>query len=114
MRHSPKKPILAALLILIIASVVYFVPYIGARRGGPIYNDPWTGAVAPALDYLKKNLKEPDSLEVIEWGKVKKAGTGYSVRCEFRARNSFGGYNVQTEVFLFNKDGWLISTAPLN
>ena len=109
-----EKIILSITLVLILATVVYLVPYLGAKKSGPIYNDPWNGSVAQVSKYLEKNLKEPGSLHVIEWGKVKKAGTGYSVTCTFRARNSFGGYNVQTEVFLFNKDGYLISAAPMN
>ena len=112
MKHE--KAILSITLIVFLVAIVYFIPYLGARQDGPVYNDPWTGSVRQAPEYLAANLKDPSSLEIIEWGKVKKAGAGYSVSCTFRARNSFGGYNVQTEVFLFNKDGYLISTAPLN
>ena len=34
-----------------------------------VYNDGWDGSVQQVKDYLKGNLKDPDSLQFIEWGK---------------------------------------------
>jgi hypothetical protein len=70
-----------------------------------VSNGAGDGTVWQVESYLKKNLKDPDSLKFIEWGKVVKSETGYAVRCKYRAKNSFGGYEVADQLFLFNDDG---------
>lgn len=67
------------------------------------YNSEWDGSVYPVKLYLKKNLKDPDSYEAIEWSKVQKTNEGYMVRHKYRAKNSFGGYVIENKVFYLNK-----------
>lgn len=70
-----------------------------------VYNSEWDGSVYPVVLYLKKNLKDPDSYEAIEWSKVQKTDDGYIVRHKYRAKNSFGGYVIQNNIFYLNEKG---------
>ena len=38
-----------------------------------------------------------------------KIGSGYAVRCKYRAKNSFGGYAVEHNLFRLNTDGKVTS-----
>lgn len=71
-------------------------------------SSPWDAAVKPVVDYLKENLKDPDSVKFAEWSRVflfKYEGRNYwAVRCKYRAKNSFGGYVVANEVFLIRNN----------
>jgi len=53
----------------------------------------WDGSCPPLVDYLKKNLKDPDSYEHIETG-FWNMGDHAVVMTKYRAKNSFGGYMV--------------------
>lgn len=68
------------------------------------------GTVQEVVDYLKANLKDPKSLEVIEWSPMKEQSPGYAVRCKYRAKNSFGGYNIENRVFYMNPEGKVLHT----
>lgn len=71
-----------------------------------VYNSSWDGSVRQVKDYLKKNLKDPDSYESIEWSDVVKQSDGsFRVRHKYRAKNGFGGYVVESKVFVLDKDG---------
>jgi hypothetical protein len=65
--------------------------------------------VSQVEDYLKRTLKDPDSYQSIEWGKVKKTAIGYKVWHRYRAKNSFGGYVVETTEFILDSRGNVIS-----
>lgn len=55
-----------------------------------------------AVHVLKKQyLKDPRSFEMINW-KVMKSRTGYILRMKYRAKNSFGGYVIETKTFVFD------------
>ena len=62
-------------------------------------NSSWDAAVAPVVSWLKSNLKDPKSLEFIEWSPVTKINLDgeyyWAVRVKYRAKNSFGGYVVE-------------------
>ncbi len=71
-----------------------------------VYNSSWDGSVRQVKDYLKKNLKDPNSYESIEWGSVVKQGDGsFRVRHKYRAKNSFGGYVIENKEFALDKNG---------
>lgn len=70
-----------------------------------VYNSEWDGSVYPVELYLKKNLKDPDSYEAIEWSKVQNTDDGYMVRHKYRAKNSFGGYVIENKIFYLNEKG---------
>src|SRR6056297_1560874 len=66
-------------------------------------NSEWDAAVKPVTDYLKTHLKDPDSVEYIEWSPVHLChveGQPYwRVRTKYRAKNSFGGYVIEEKLF---------------
>ncbi|MDO8943220.1 MAG: zinc ribbon domain-containing protein [Desulfobacterales bacterium] len=76
-----------------------------------VENSGWDGSVYQVKSWLKNNLKDPKSLEFIEWSPVQKSSEGtYTVRAKYRAKNSFGGYNVENKIFFLNADGAVINT----
>jgi len=78
-----------------------------------VTNSEWDGSVYQVEDYLKDNLKDPDSYDNIEWGPVQKTNNGFMVRCKYRAKNSFGGYDIAHQVFLLNQNGDVTTVTNL-
>lgn len=79
------------------------------------YNHPWDGSVYQVERWLKKNLKDPGSFEAIEWSPVKKKPDGgYVVRCKYRAKNSFGGYVIEEQIFMLDSTGEVITAVNMN
>lgn len=72
-----------------------------------------------AKSYLKKVLKDPDSFEEIEYKKYfvreeKGKKTPYAqVTIKYRAKNGFGGFNVEERGFSFNKSIKLIDVFEI-
>lgn len=54
--------------------------------------------------YLKKNLKDPESYQSIDWNTVQHEGKTY-VKHKYRAKNSFGGYVIEEKIFEFDESG---------
>lgn len=80
-----------------------------------VHSSGWDGSVSQVKTYLKANVKDPASLEFIEWSPVRKTPEGqFLVRAKYRARNSFGGYVVENNIFLLSRSGSVIavSNAP--
>lgn len=65
----------------------------------------WDGRALVLNSWFQSNLKDPDSLKIIEVSPVyeNKDGT-YGQRVKFRAKNSFGAYNISEYYFTFSKD----------
>lgn len=78
-----------------------------------ITNSPWDGSVWQVEEYLKKNLKDPDSYQGIEWSTVIEKDNGYQVRHKYRAKNSFGGYVVENCIFTLTKEGTVIDVKQI-
>ena len=79
-----------------------------------VSNSGWDGSVHQVERYLKRNLKDPSSLNVIEWGNVVPgADGGFVVRVKYRAKNSFGGYVVEDQVFSLDAQGNVIGAVNL-
>ena len=63
---------------------------------------PWDGRHIQLYNFLKENLRDPDSLEHIESSYERKRGAkGWEkgvieVKVKYRAKNGFGGYNVES------------------
>lgn len=73
---------------------------------GPVYNSGWDGSVRQVKQWLKDNLKDPASFEAIEWSSVQKTPDGdYLVRCKYRAKNSFGGFEISNQIFYMDSEG---------
>ena len=75
---------------------------------GPKPTAMWNGKIVMVQSYLEDRLKDPGSLEVIEWSPVKlvslKDGKAWAVKVKYRAKNSFGGYAVEEGVAVIRKD----------
>ncbi len=79
-----------------------------------VTNSPWDGSVYEVKSWLKKNVKDPDSLEFIEWSPVSKTKDGgFTVRAKFRAKNSFGGYVIENKLFFLDSTGSLTNSIDL-
>lgn len=79
-----------------------------------VSNSAWDGSVSQVKSWLKKNLKDPGSLEFIEWFKVvKNSDGGFMVKVKYRAKNSFGGYVVETKLFALDSSGNVIGVTKL-
>jgi hypothetical protein len=84
-----------------------------------VKNSEWDSSVPAVTNYLKKNLNDPDSVQYIEWSKVAELPEGipdgrrYLVRCKYRAKNSFGGYVIENQIFALDKDGGVISVGDM-
>ena len=87
-----KKLILVIIIFLMIIAIF-----------AEVENSAWDGSVSQVKTYLKENLKDPKSIEYIEWSKVFSEGKYYLVRCKYRAKNSFGGYVLENQIFFINK-----------
>lgn len=78
-----------------------------------VSNHRYDGSVFQVEKYLKKNLKDPDSYEPMEWSPVTKTKDGgYMVRHKFRAKNSFSGYVIEEKIFVINSSGEVTGTIP--
>lgn len=72
-----------------------------------VENSSWDGSVRQVKSWLKDNLKDPGSLEFVEWSPVVKLAKnqGFAVRAKYRAKNSFGGFVVENKVFSLDSSG---------
>lgn len=79
---------------------------------GSVSNSGWDGSVYQVERYLKRYLKDPSSFDAISWSKVISTGAGEcQVRCTYRAKNSFGGYAVESRVFILSRNGEVLSVS---
>lgn len=74
-----------------------------AEIGPAPVNSGWDASVIEVKNFLDANLKDPKSVQYAEWSKVN-LGTYQNqkcwwVRCKYRAKNSFGGYVVNNQLF---------------
>lgn len=89
-------------------------PQVRSQVEAPVVsNRAWDGSVQQVERYLKANLKNPGSLEVLEWGQVVASANGFLVRVKYRAKNSFGAYSVEQKVFHLDASGAVASSRDL-
>jgi len=73
-----------------------------AEIGAKPKNSAWDSAVRPVTEFLDSTLKDPGSVEYIEWSAVhlidNEEGKYWVVRVAYRAKNSFGGYVVKEKL----------------
>ena len=81
------------------------------KTGAEVKNSSWDGSVSQVVKYLKNNLKDPNSYESIEWGNVTETDNGYAVRHKYRAKNSFGGYVIENQIFHIDWQGNITSVS---
>ena len=68
-------------------------------------------AKAAVQVYLKHTLKDPGSYESVKWSEVVKVKNLYVIQHTYRARNSFGAYDVETRFFTLDSGGSVISVG---
>lgn len=86
-----------------------------ADRTDTVANSGWDTSVKQVKDYLSRTLRDPDSLQTIEWGPVlTKQGQEYRVRYQYRAKNALGGYVISDQVFIMNSRGDVIRVVDYN
>lgn len=78
-----------------------------------VKNSEWDSSVTQVQDYLRRNLNDAGSVQYVEWSKVNviSSDTGpykYWVRCKYRAKNAFGAYVLQNQIFYLDKDGEVV------
>lgn len=78
----------------------------GAAEQHPTVQNAYDGSVYQVRQFLKQQLKDPDSYQSIDWSKVVRQSDGsYLVWHKYRAKNSFGGYVVQANQFIIDGNG---------
>ena len=107
--------LIVIIIIIIVGLVNFFYPSSSPNNSASqetVVNSSWDGSVDQVKSWLKGNLKDPDSLQFIEWSSVSKTNDGgFMVRVKYRAKNSFGGYVVENKVFFLNSSGTVINNA---
>lgn len=74
-----------------------------------------TATLRVAIEFwFDKNLKDPDSLEVIQWSTPSETADGnWLLAVKYRARNSFGGMAVESRVFTLDKAANVLDSQTL-
>jgi RNA polymerase subunit RPABC4/transcription elongation factor Spt4 len=117
-RKINKSTIIGVGCLIIIVIFVIWIASSGSCSEGSssssyssktVENSSWDGSVSQVKDWLRENLKDPGSLEFIEWGTVVETSSGYSVRVKYRAKNSFGGYVIEEKIFTLDHSGNVLS-----
>lgn len=71
-----------------------------------------TSLQVAATFWLEKNLKDPDSLEVIQWSNPTKTADGlWLLALKYRAHNSFGGKTVEARIFTLDSDANVLDST---
>lgn len=105
--------ILIGLGILLIA----YYGFIDKGNKNKVYNSEYDGSVHQVEKYLKESyLKDPDSYQSIKWSKVMDMvhsdyGYRYKVMHKYRAKNSFGGYSIESKIFYLDDDGDIVDVS---
>jgi hypothetical protein len=115
-RPFPMSPVRLALLLLLLAGCSPADPTTSRPSAKAPAGDPWPEC-ALVRAWLKDNLPDPSSLEIVRWEGRDEAPrndpplVGITVR--FRARNAVGALALQVERFNFGlRDHRLISHGP--
>lgn len=92
---------------VIILSIFYpfFRDNLSRYDEDPVKNNELDASVYQVEQYLKNNLRDPDSYAPIEWSAVQKTEDGYSVRHKYWARNGLGRMAIENRIFYLNKNG---------
>lgn len=106
------------ILVISALAVMFFLSAI-IRLGSKYFLDEHPRKLADATisevrahgkQWLKSNLKDPRSLEIIEWGVLEKTDIGFSIWVQYRAKNSFGGYVVESVELFTDRFGYVLYT----
>lgn len=80
------------------------------KERDPVFNSAYDNSVYQVERYLKQTLRDPDSYQGIQWSSVMRDTTlnVFFVSHKYRAKNGFGGYNVESHVFVMDLLGNVI------
>jgi uncharacterized protein YgiM (DUF1202 family) len=74
----------------------------------------YDGSVSCVKRYLKREMKDPDSLKCDNWSKIyRDKKNGWVVRCTYRGENSSGGYVKGTSWFVIRRNH-VVEVKPAN
>lgn len=90
--------------IIIGCAIFFALVWALSPKSKPVDNGV-VNAKTAAILMLKKNLRDPGSLEIIEASAGKTGENEYFVQIDYRAKNGFGGYSVEKLSLLSDKDG---------
>ena len=80
------------------------------QKQAVVFNSSWDGSVHQVERWLKSNLKDPASLEFVEWSPVVAGpNNDFEVRVKYRAKNGFGGYAVEQKLFRLDASGSVVA-----
>ena len=85
-----------------------------AEQRAVVFNSGLDGSVFQVERWLKSNLKDPASLEVIEWSRVVPLpNDDFQVRVKYRAKNSYGGYAIEQKFFRLDSTGTVVGVSDV-
>jgi hypothetical protein len=109
---QPFKKLTTMQLVIGAVSILFIIGLLlpDDSNTSEVKNSPWDSSVYQVERYIKNNLSDPNSFEVIQWSKVRdmthsQYGYRYKVMVKYRAKNSFGGYEIQSNIFFLDKKG---------
>lgn len=71
-----------------------------------VFNDPDDGSVWQVVKWLEAHMIHPESLRVIEWGRVVKTSTdNFVVRCKYAGKGKRGEPTLADQIFYLDKNG---------
>jgi hypothetical protein len=108
--------IIGILIFIVILILAQHKPRPNIPNPEAVTSSEWDSSVKQVVQYLKMNLKDPDSYDAIEWSPViiyeSETMSGikykYRVRHKYRAKNSFGGYIVENKLFYLDANGVIV------
>ncbi len=77
------------------------------------YIDQKTGAVPQLEALVRSKMRDPDSFKVVSWSTAQNCGT-YTIFITYRARNGFGGMNVESAKYIVDKAGRVVESTHFN
>lgn len=91
--------ILVCFMVFLVLLGVFF-----GRKSNPV-DEGINNAKTTALLVLRRSLRDPGSLELIKTDAGKTGENEYFVQIDYRAKNGFGGYSVESISMTTDKDG---------
>ncbi len=77
----------------------------------PPRNDSTDASVWQVKEYMKRTMRNYDSVRFMEWSRVLKHEEGYSVRCKYTVHTDSFGRITENKVFFMNHHGNVVRTA---
>ena len=109
--NKPKYIGMLAIFAIVMFVIIFSIEE--ASTDAKVKNSYLDNSVHQVERYLKRTLLDPNSFEVIQWSKVRdlknnNKGYRYKVMVKYRAKNSFGGYEIQSDIFHLDENGKVV------